>query len=108
MRYCVSCARKAHECPIIQLDTLSPDVGICFDCHDKLKRRGVSFVGTSAEADRQLATSREYRDFLAREAAGRPKCLHCGERTLVLHDGSQPAWCSDCETSRKRLMGGMK
>lgn len=108
MRYCINCGRRNQEVPILKIDTLSPDCGICFNCHDELRRRGVKMVDVGHDIDEQLAGSNEYRQFLFREAAGKPKCSHCGGPTLYIGDGEHLLWCTSCERRRQQIARGIR
>jgi hypothetical protein len=105
MRICISCGRRPHEVSLRKLPlAMSPDLGICAYCDDRLTRRGVK-SGVQSEADRMLSQHKEaFYPY-------RPKtlCKHCGE-TPLLYDtkGHTPLWCAACEKRRMQLATGVR
>lgn len=112
-QFCVNCGRKANERPILPVDTVSPDVGICATCAIALMRKidearyNISNL-VGEDIDNQIAKSGEYKSFLAREAAGQPTCRHCSAPVPVLPGGKAQLWCDDCERRRKQLELGIR
>lgn len=104
MRICVSCGRRAGDRPLQKLPlALSPDLGICIDCKDKLSRRGVE-SGIQRESDRVLSTNRAaFYPYMPP-----PVCKHCGEPVVLNTQGQQPLWCSSCERRRMQLAVGRR
>lgn len=103
MRICVSCGCRAGDRPIERLPVaMSPDIGVCVNCKDKLWRRGVR-SGMQRESDRILSTDRTaFTPYLPQ-----PTCKHCGAAVLYNAMGHQPLWCGVCERERMKLATGV-
>ena len=100
MRICVTCGRTAGDRPLERLDiAMSPDLGICHPCKDRLGRRGVR-SGIQRESDRILSTDKSaFLPYLPKEM-----CHHCGEVALVYNaNGKMRPWCSACERRRMQI-----
>jgi hypothetical protein len=81
---------------------MSPDLGLCDACKERMERRGVG-SGANRESDRILTQNRDA--FVPYMELG--KCYHCGDKSVLLDaQGKQPLWCGACERRRKQIASG--